>query len=379
MQMTTQGRCLGAAARKAGRAGASCGLILFLIGCGSDNSAGPSLGLRSLAVVPSGGPSIESDGDGRTRILVSFVARGEDSRGVRALTGNETQVEYLLDDHPVGGESVLARDEIAGDLFYTMVLDGSYSMLVDHDPPAFAPMLAAARRSVQDVTTEWQSRGVRNQVKVDWLWFDDYVYYPDDKAFDNLLLIPQPAGGENDTRLFGSVNFMFERHLAEVQNGYAARAQDRHVMVVFSDGRDNRSYFVTHEINEPRATPFPHVRHRPGRPTDGHEELVARLQQARNEGRLPNLVLHSIGLGTNIAAGPLEALATSQGGAFVQNPSSTALASLFEAITREVVSVQTVGLKLPLRPGRYRLTVRVRVKEQPALFTDHLVEFEARG
>lgn len=334
--------------------------------------------MRALTIEPMGQPSVVSDGDGRTRIITSFVARADQGEIQRALTVGETVVEFYLDGQRVSGESVLDRNELGGSLFYTMVLDGSYSMVVDHDPPAFQPMLAAARASIEDVAREWQQRGTTAEVRFDWLWFDDYIHYPDDKTGASISLIPAPRSGENDTRLFGAIDYMFKRHLATAAGGFATEAQDRHVMVVFTDGNDNRSYFVTNETNERVETPVPHVKHRPGVATADHRELIARINDARNAGRLPSFVLHTIGLGSAVRADPLRELAASQNGVFVQNPSSRNLADLFSAITREVVSIQTVGVRLPLRPGPYQLMVRVRLKDQVERYAEFPVDFVAQ-
>ncbi len=345
--------------------------------CGGDGDGSPT-GIQALSLEPTGSPSISSDGDGRTRVLMSFVARASLSDSRRAMTVAETKIEFYLDGAKVSGESVLDRNELGGDMMYSLVLDGSYSMIVDHQPPAFQPMLAAARASVEAVTAEWQARGSLAQVRADWLWFDDYIHYPDDKSVTNISLITAPRSGENDTRLFGAVDFMLQKHVAAVASGFATKAQDRHVMVLFTDGRDNRSYFVTQETNEQLAVPFPHLKHRPGQPTNTHQVLVDRIAALRAQGKLPTFTLHSIGLGTNLDAEPIRQLAESQGGVFVQNPSSGKLASLFETITREVVSIQTAGVKLPLRAGAYQLTVRVMVKDQPELFADHVIDFTAQ-
>jgi hypothetical protein len=206
-----------------------------LAACGSDSDAAPS-GVRAISIEQMGQPSVISDGDGRTRILTSFVARADQGEIRRALTIGETNVEFYLEGQRVSGESVLDRNELGGALFYTMVLDGSYSMLVDHQPPAFQPMLAAARASIEEVAREWQQRGTNAEVRFDWLWFDDYIHYPDDKTGASISQIPAPRSGENDTRLFGAVDYMFKRHLATATGGFATNPQDRHVMVVFTDG-----------------------------------------------------------------------------------------------------------------------------------------------
>lgn len=352
-------------------------LALSLAACGGDGDAPPS-GLRAITVERTGAPQVSSDGDGRTQVLVSFVARADASGIQRALTVSETAVEFYLDGQRVSGESVLGRNELGGDLFYTLVLDGSYSMQVDHDPPAFAPMLAAARASIEDVTREWSQRGTNAELRSDWLWFDDYIHYPDDKSVATISLVPPPRSGENDTRLFGAINYMFERHLATASGGFAVEPQDRHVMVVFTDGNDNRSYFVTTELNERVTTPVAHLKHRPGTPTASHLDLIARINAARTAGRLPSFTLHTIGLGTSVRDVPLRELAASQSGVFVQNPSSRNLADLFSAITREVVSIQTVGVKMPLQPGRYQLVVRVLSKDQPERFAEFPVDFTAQ-
>lgn len=345
--------------------------------CGSDSDASPS-GVRAVTIEPMGQPSVASDGDGRTRVITSFVARADQGDIQRALTVGETVVEFYLDGQRVSGESVLDRNELGGALFYTMVLDGSYSMLADHEPPAFQPMLAAARASIEEVANEWRQRGTDAEVRFDWLWFDDYIHYPDDKTGQSISRVPAPRSGENDTRLFGAIDYMFNRHVATAAAGFATQAQDRHVMVVFTDGNDNRSYFVTTETNERIETPVPHVKHRPGVATPDHTALIARINEAKTQGRLPAFTLHTIGLGSTVRAEPLRELATSQNGVFVQNPNSRNLADLFSAITREVVSIQTVGVKLPLRPGRYQLMVRVSLKDQIERFAEFPVDFVAQ-
>jgi hypothetical protein len=334
--------------------------------------------VRAIAVEQTAPASVVSDGDGRTRIITSFVARADQGSVRRALTVSETTVDFYLDGDKVSGESLLDRNELGGDLFYTLVLDGSYSMVSDHNPPAFQPMLAAARASIEEVAREWQQRGTNAEVRFDWLWFDDYIHYPDDKSGATISLVPTPRSGENDTRFFGAVDYMFRRHVATAAAGFATEPQDRHVMVVFTDGNDNRSYFVTTESNQRVEAPVPHVKHRPGLATPAHADVIARIATARGAAQLPSFTLHSIGLGTSVREEPLRELAASQNGVFVQNPSSRNLSDLFSAITREVVSIQTVGVRLPLRPGRYQLTVRVSLKDHPERFAEYPLDFTAQ-
>lgn len=292
---------------------------------------------------------------GKTNVIIQFIARDQDGM---ALTADEVQVSLLLDAAPVDNESVLQADaeELSASIHLGLVLDASYSMLL-HDPPAFMPMLEAARDAVlvgQDLYV-----GRSGAFTWDLTWFNELLYYHGDVGRDwvpaDIVTIPAPGPG-TATKLFAAVThhaqLMTTAH-ATVANG----PHDHHIMVVFSDGVDNYSWFDNSHLGSQGIT------------SSGAQFQVAGFQAATLDSALaaitahPNLTTYVIGLGSEINDDQLEPIATAGGGSYFQNPSSSQVDALFELVTREFATIQTRGATIPLPPGDYTFQVRVSTND----------------
>jgi hypothetical protein len=348
-------------------------------GAGGGNGGGGGTGSPSpLTPSTSGALRVELQGtpevawnrsNGRTDVVAQFIIR--DLQGI-PVEPDSVIIDLLVDGQPVDNEGLFREDaeELSSSLRYALVLDASYSM-TQHAPPAFVPMLAAAADSVEAASALW--RDAPGEFSWTVTWFDDFVYSAVG-AWDalSLLEIPTPMEG-SATRLFGAVQLAADALLADYYDGVAAGPRDHHVMVVFSDGADNISWFDNSAEGSDRfvTTPSRAEYDRRGfEAVDGVEALVERLALH------PNLTVHVIGLGSAIDNEELAALAEAGGGIFHANPSATEIDALFERITMEFSTLQTRGATIPLRPGDYTFSVRARRLDGTGLGEAH---FELRA
>ncbi|TPW09044.1 MAG: hypothetical protein FD130_2674, partial [Halothiobacillaceae bacterium] len=130
-------------------------------------------------------------------------------------------------------------------IYYSMVLDASYSM-TQHTPPAFGPMKEAARDSYQTVHDTWQERP--GEAKFAMIWFDEVInqtQYNTNTARawmpDDIRDLPEPQPGAS-TKLFSATETMAKFLAQERQRNIFTGPRDQYVMVVFSDGADNYSF-----------------------------------------------------------------------------------------------------------------------------------------
>lgn len=349
------------------------GLTLALGGCGDDNwrepsaSPPPSDGGGTpppasnegpIAIELAGDPTITWDPtEGITAVVVQFIARGTD--GV-PLDSSQVDVEMLVNGDRLDNESVLREtsEELAASVHYSLVLDASGSML-QHEPEAFGPMKDAARRSVQDGVNLWVDRP--GSFSWDLCWFNDVLYHrqgPWTPA--DISSIPDPSLNAR-TKLYAAIQFM----AGEMADAYgadtAAGSRDQHILVIFSDGRDNYSNFDNSAIISPTtaATPPPASAQysRFGWPATTLEDTLEAIRAH------PRLTVHVLAMGSDFLPADLSNLkdiATAGGGQFLENPSSAATAQLFERVTREFTTLQTRGAAIPQQSGDYTFTLRVQ-------------------
>jgi len=298
-------------------------------------------------------------GKGETEAVVQFSLRDPDGN---PLGIDDVTVTMLVDDRPLDPEAIIDRKstKLESNIRYGLVLDSSPSMLIPGGVP-FLRMKTAAAASVKSLEDVWAGHAGR----VDWTfsWFNDRIYLPygGELSSAHLLQIPEPKQGEF-TKLHAAVHQMALQLGNEYRTGrYASNERDMHVMVVFSDGKDNYSY--QSNTNQPpssgvlggevhyRAIGYPSV------------DLNDALEVLR---RHPKLTVHTIGLGSQIDEAELRAIANDQTpidptrpeGRFVRG-TTTDIGRLFDRITREFTTVQTHGARMPLQKGDYRFTVNV--------------------
>lgn len=318
-------------------------------------------------------PSISNmDAQGKTTVLVQFIVR--DSNGV-PMQDDAYNVQLFADDAPIDVESILDQDreELDVNLYLSMVLDASYSM-TQHNPPAFEPMKAAARNSFQEAIDIWMTRP--GNVKFSLVWFDEVINQSqfNDAAMQDwmpsdILTIPSPMAGST-TKLYSAVQAMGTHLQNEFNDGVFNGPRDKYVMLVFSDGKDNYSWFDNSSISMENATSS-------GAPYITYGATATSLADAtasiRNH---PNLTTHVIGLGTTINAEELQDMATAGGGVFLQNPNSENIDQLFQRITNEFTTLQTRGAHAPFTPGEHKFRLRIS-NDNSEEFVDYSFSFVA--
>jgi hypothetical protein len=172
---------------------------------------------------------------------------------------------------------------------------------------------------------------------------------------DDILSIPAPAAG-TATKLHSAVKVMADYLQSEHDNGVYNGARDQYVMLVFSDGADNYSYWDNSAVNTVLATSS-------GASYRQFGTVPTTLEAAESAvAAHPRLTTHVIGLGSAINADELGQIAEAGNGTFQANPSSENLGNLFERVLSEFTTIQTRGAEIPLPPGDYDFTLTVRNK-----------------
>jgi hypothetical protein len=150
-------------------------LILLVVGCSSDEDSPVAPTPASVKISMTSAPTVTfHQSTGKTTTIVQFIAR--DSAG-NPLDADDVTVELLLDNKAVDNESLLQADseELDSSIHLGLVLDASYSMLL-HNPPAFDPMLTAARNAVIEGLALYAGRP--GDFTWDVEWFNETIASP---------------------------------------------------------------------------------------------------------------------------------------------------------------------------------------------------------
>jgi hypothetical protein len=305
---------------------------------------------------------------GTTTVVVQFIARNAQQV---PLERDDMKIQLRLDGQPIDVEGILKEDseQLRTNLFLTLVLDASYSML-EQQPPAFSPMLASARKAV----TAGRALYFERPGLFDWklYWFNDRLFKPlevmpgSDWLESDIERIPQPSAG-TFTKLFAAVEVAVNdsRELAET---VANDPRDHHVMVVLSDGGDNYSWFPNSELfgtgSAGTNREFAYFGHK----ATSRDQT---LQGIRNHTALQ---VNVIGLGSAVKDADLSSLAAAGRGRYFKNPDSNQIENLFDQVIKEFTSIQTHGVTVPVPSGDYRLDVVVTDRATGAS-TSHAVIF----
>ena len=290
---------------------------------------------------------------GTTTVVVQLVARDGNQT---PLHGDALTVDLQVDGAPIDVEGILSEDAeaLASSLHLTLVLDASYSM-VQHQPAAFLPMLSSARRT----TAEGKSLYVDRPGTFDWdlVWFSDRIYRPIETTSNTHWLetdierIPSPTAG-TFTKLYAALKSAVESSAAHAADA-AAGVRDQHLVVVFSDGADNYSWFDngtlsgTGSIGTDRSYEW----------TGSAPVTRAHVEQLLRDH--PEVQLHVMGLGSAVNDADLLSLSQAGRGRYFKNIEAAQVDVLFDQVTREFTSVQTHGAMIPLAPGAYTFRVVV--------------------
>jgi len=328
-------------------------VLVFAVGCGkklpSEPESTASVQLEILDV-----PEVTYDPTvGTTTVVVQFVARND--RQI-PLEQSGMNVQLRLDGRAIDVEGILKEDseQLRSNLYLTLVLDVSYSML-EQQPPAFSPMLASARRAVGAGRALYFERpGL-----FDWnlYWFSDRVYTPlevlpgSDWLEVDIERIPQPHPG-TFTKLFAAVEVAVNDSRAFAEQ-VANDPRDHHVMVVLSDGGDNYSWFPNVDVigtgSAGTNREFEYFGHK----------ATTRDQALQAIREHPSLQLNVIGLGSAVVDADLNAMAVAGHGRYFKNPNSNQIEDLFDQVIKEFTSIQTQGVTIPIPSGDYRLDIVV--------------------
>lgn len=346
----------------------SCLLLVSLgaSGC-KEESTGPEINaVVELEVLDT--PQIEFDpAIGTTTVVVQFVARTGDGT---PLEQQDIAVDLRLDGAPVDSEGILQEDseQLRSNMYLSLVLDASYSML-EQSPPAFDPMLAAARKTVAAGRALYADR----PGEFDWklFWFSDRIFTPLENSSGTEWLdtdierIPPPDPG-TFTKLYAATQVAVERS-RDFAEQIGDDPRDHHVIVVLSDGADNYSWFSNTEIFGNGSAGTNRNYEYFGYPATSKDNVLNTIHSH------PSLRLSVIGLGSAVEDAELQELATAGNGTYFKNPNPDQLDAVFHRVALELTSIQTRGVTLPLPSGDYRLDVVVRQRSTGASATHSFV------
>lgn len=334
---------------------------------GTPGGTGTKSGLQlSVPIQPT--VSFPGDGKGLTQMVVQFSAR--DKAG-NPLGSDEFDVELRVNDRPVDVESLLnqSSEELGVNLSFGMVLDASYSMAVGN-VPAFGPMKTAARDSYQEVLDLWKNRP--GKVKFSVVWFDSLIKQSQsgpggqgDWLPGDLLTILPPVQDGGQTKLYSAVEVMAKQMKADYDSGIFIGPRDQYVMLVFSDGADNYSWFDNSKQSNQLLTTSTGASYRQfgtagpasQQPADALAQTLAAITNH------PRLTTHVIGLGEAINTEELKKIATAGHGVFQNgNLTESSIGELFQRVMKEFTTLQTRGAAIPLPPGDYKISLVVTNK-----------------
>ena len=322
--------------------------------------------------------------NGVREILIEFIARDEDGYAIDPELNNLGQAtalstELLINGQPVNIESEtnIESELLNSELVLSLVLDNSGSMI-----PSIPAMKEAAISILKQTQSKWEDSD--SFFRWELLWFNEFLYKPaldlNDQpwAIDDIARLPNPEQGAG-TDLFRAVHYMVGYHKDLLQQGVASGARDQHVMIVLSDGIDthswysNKDHLVTDNVdNELFWTEFGTV----GVPyTNLADRELPSVLAATLASKQANLKIHVIGLGESAnTKGELEEIANQGDGLYFYGASSSALNKVFEDVSKEFITVQTIGVRTSsLQPGIYDLALKVKhINQQEGTTTEPL-------
>ncbi|MEO0604132.1 MAG: hypothetical protein AAF211_22035 [Myxococcota bacterium] len=293
----------------------------------------PGVSTRSL--------SLCVDGDA-TQGFASFVLTNADEVPI---TGSLSDVRQTIDGDAPGsgrweGGETLDQADLDSNLHVTLVLDASRSIVEDE---LFEDMRLAAQQLLETGDRIWSERPGDFTWRV--VWFDQWVWEADDDwTFADVPTIPAPTPDDDGfTRMFAGVDFSVDQLTGLRAEGVAAGDRDNHLLVVFTDGRDNssgrRSPAVPFERGQTESEAGFTVH-----PTSrvSQDDIVAQLEG------LDFLQVSLLALGNDVDQGVLDSFAQAgRGQVFAGND----IEQLFADAERSFETLKTVGWRLPVNPG----------------------------
>lgn len=306
--------------------------------------------------------------NGATRLIVQFITRDESGAALDPeVDANQEPTalasQIYVNDRPTDVESLLNRDSelLKSDLAMSLVLDSTYSML-RHEPPAFAPMKAAAVDVLNGIQEAWAANDARFHWEL--TWFNEVIFRPTTNnrgagwSINNINDIPQPSPGDF-TGLWKAVDYTIGVHEELYANNVAAGGRDQHVMIVFSDGEDNHSYFDNSAQRYSGTGDLGGMLYwtYQGYPSTRIQDVKTHLAA------VPNLRVYVIAFGQQLGEQgkrDLQGLAEQSRGQYFFGSDSSTLGQLFNSVAREFITMQTLGIETPLQDGKYEFSLRTK-------------------
>jgi len=295
-----------------------------------------------------------SEADGITNIVLQFIPRTEKSL---PLSPEQIEVEIKINDEPINVEDKLSSTakELAYSVHYALVLDASYSMV---DSQSFEPMLKAAQKSVQTGLDIWGSRP--GEFTFQTSWFDSYIYHSInnqnlDWSPQDIAAIPSPVSGAR-TKLYAAIDFMLDELLKKQNNKENSDDKFQNIMLVFSDGEDNYSYFDNSDFSETNSVSSGVEYVKSGRVETTLATVLNKIKS------IENLTIHVIGLGDKIDEENLSTIANTGNGLYLPNPQTDKIVNLFDRVTSEFTTLQSHGVNASLDQGEYKFSLLVKSK-----------------
>lgn len=328
-------------------------IVLAFAGC--DNVTEPDTPpVGPLTIETFADPQVSFDpARGTTTVIVRFVAR----RGSTPLGEDDLTVQLLVNGRAIDVEGLIEQDSesLSANLHLTLVLDSSYSML-QHSVSAFAPMLSAARRTLSAGSGLYVQRpGI---FEWDLVWFNDAIYRPIAATPANrwtpqdVERIPSPAAG-SFTKLHAALKDAVQTSIAHAEQ-FGSGPRDQHLVVAFSDGADNYSWFDNASLSGQGSIDTNRQYRYSGAAPVNRTDVETLLKNH------PEVRLHVMGLGSAVNDVELQSLSRAGRGQYFKNLDPAKVDQLFEKVILEFTSVQTHGATIPLPPGEYNFEVRVK-------------------
>ena len=294
--------------------------------------------------------------NGKTTLLVQFVVR--DADGFPGDT-SEYRLQMFIDDRQIDVEAVpdSSVQQLETNILLALVLDASYSMVYPSSTP-FDTMLNLAYSTVALGTEEWERRPGKFRWNLS--WFNEVISWPAATWLpEDILTIPKPSPGAS-TKLYAAARAMAKTMKHQYDLGIADGPRDRHVMLLFTDGADNYSWFDNSSYADTGTTLQGKRFAQSGYPESSLNDLTDAISVH------PALTVHTGGLGNNVNQQDLKDIATAGNGLFVFSPKTADLPQFFGRVLRELTTVQTRQLLIPLQKGDYTFKLVVTARNNSA-------------
>ena len=280
---------------------------------------------------------------GKTTILVQFVVR--DAQGFPGDT-SEYGLQMFINDQQIDVEAIpdSSVEQLETSVLLSLVLDASYSM-VSPDVTPFTTILQRADSVIRIGKAEWNGRP--GEFYWNLSWFNETIFTPLVQwQPEDIRTIPKPGPGSS-TKLFAAADAMVDLMKQQYDQGVASGSRDRHVMLVFSDGADNYSWFDNSGVSDTGTTSGGKKFSSKGYSAVSLNQLTSNIKSH------PALTVHVGGFKDKVNESELKAIADAGKGLYIHSPATADLQKFFGRVLRELTTVQTRQFLIPLQQGDY--------------------------